>query len=99
LASGAFDEKCPKLVLCASGLRKSILVLECDDIQHANFSNGFDAVKTILAERDVRADIIDYVETDAFPWSGRVFKDGELLGNRPCARRLEAFSVREKPDS
>lgn len=59
----------------ASGGRTSVLVLESDDFQHANFNVSFDTVEKALAERGDRPDIIVYVETDASPWSAWVFKD------------------------
>jgi hypothetical protein len=77
----AFDEKCPKLATWSRDGRVSVLVLECDDFQHANFQNGFTAVESVLAEGVHRPDIIVYVETDAAPWSAWVFKDGDRLGN------------------
>lgn len=83
----AFDDKCPKLSEWSSGDRTSVLVLECDDFQHANFSVSFDAVGTVLAERPDRPDIIVYVETDTSPWSAWVFKDGERVGNDAMRNR------------
>src|SRR4029078_11329420 len=83
----AFDEKCPKLAAWAHGGRTSVLVLECDDYQHANFSVSFDAVEEVLKERTDRPDIIVYVETDSAPWSAWVFKDGERLGNDAMRNR------------
>jgi hypothetical protein len=77
----AFDEKWPKLAAWSADGRVSVLVLECDDFQHANFKNGFTAVESVLAEGVHRPDIIVYVETDAAPWSAWVFKDGDRLGN------------------
>lgn len=77
----AFDEKWPKLAAWSADGRVSVLVLECDDFQHANFNNGFTAVESVLAEGVHRPDIIVYVETDAAPWSAWVFKDGDRLGN------------------
>ena len=65
----------------------SVLVLECDDFQHANFGVSVDAVEIVLAERPDRPDIIVYVETDASPWSAWVFKDGERIGNDAMRNR------------
>ncbi len=83
----AFDDKCPKLAAWASGGRRSLLVLESDDIQHANFSVNFDAVKCVLAERGDQPYIIVYVETDTSPWNAWVFKDGERVGNAAMLNR------------
>lgn len=83
----AFEDKCPKLAAWSSGGRRSVLVLESDDFQHANFSVSFDAVEKVLAERQDVPDIIVYVETDASPWSAWVFKDGERLGNAAMLNR------------
>ena len=77
----AFDEKWPKLAAWSRDGRLSVLVLECDDFQHANFQNGFTAVERVVPEGVHRPDIIVYVETDAAPWSAWVFKDGDRLGN------------------
>ena len=76
-----------QLSVWASGGRTSVLVLECDDFQHANFGVSVDAVEIVLAERPDRPDIIVYVETDASPWSAWVFKDGERLGNDTMRNR------------
>ncbi len=83
----AFNDKCPKLSRWASGGRASVLVLESDDFQHANFSVSFDAVEKVLAERADRPHIIVYVETDASPWSAWVFKDGDRVGNDAMRNR------------
>lgn len=83
----AFDDKCPKLSTWASGGRTSVLVLESDDVQHANFNVSFEAVEKVLAERTDRPDIIVYVETDASPWSAWVFKDGDRVGNAAMRNR------------
>jgi hypothetical protein len=83
----AFNEKCPKLTAWAGEGRKSVLVLESDDYQHANYSVSYGAVKQILAERSDQPDIIVYVETDAYPWSAWVYKDGERIGNAAMRTR------------
>lgn len=83
----AFDAKCPKLAAWATGGRRSVLVLECDDIQHANFSVSFDAVMKVLPERTDPPDLIVYVETDGSPWSAWVFKDRERVGNAAMRNR------------
>jgi len=54
----AFDDKCPKLAAWSSGGRTSVLVLECDDFQHANFNVSFVAVEKVLAESGYRPDVI-----------------------------------------
>lgn len=83
----AFDDKCPKLAAWSSGGRRSVLVLESDDYQHANFSISFDAVEKVLAEHQDAPHMIVYVETDASPWSAWCFKDGERLGNAAMLNR------------
>ena len=82
-----FNQKCPKLAAWASGGRTSVLVLESNDYQHADYSLSYEALKSILAERTDQPDIIVYVETDACPWSARVFKDKERVGNAALRNR------------
>ena len=83
----AFAEKCPKLSKWATEGRASVLVLESDDYQHANFMLSFDAMEKVLAERTDQPDVVVYVETDASPWSAWVFKDGERVGNDAMRNR------------
>ena len=83
----AFAKKCPKLATWATEGRASVLVLESDDSQHADFNVSFDAVAKVLAERTDQPDIVVYVETDASPWSAWVFKDAERIGNDAMRNR------------
>ena len=77
----AFDSKCPKLAAWSGNDRVSVLVLEADDIQLSNVFLVFHAVEQVLAERADIPDVIIFVETDAGPMSGWVFKDGPYTGN------------------
>jgi len=76
----AFDEKCPKLFRWAQGGRRSVLVLESDDPQHANVAAAMAVVNRLLNQRTDAPDIIVYVETEV-PWYAWVLKDGALVGD------------------
>ncbi len=92
----AFTKKCPKLATWATEGRASVLVLESDDSQHANFGVSFDAVTKVLAERTDQPDIVVYVETDASPWIAWVFKDGERqVGTMLCVIETANISMSE----
>ena len=82
----AFDDKCPKLARWSRG-RTSVLVLESDDSELPDFSISFDAVREVLEGRDDQPDTIVYVETDVWPWSAWVFKDGKRVGNAAMRNR------------
>jgi hypothetical protein len=77
----ALDAKCPKLAKWAGNSRKSVLLLEADDIQHSNVSVAFAAFGRAIRERSDQPDIVIFVETDASPMHGWMFKEGDRLGD------------------
>ena len=76
----ALDAKCPKLATWAGDECTSILILEANDIQLSNVSVVYSAVAPALAERSDQPDVVVLVETDGYPWSGWIFKEGDRLG-------------------
>jgi len=77
----ALDAKCPKLATWAHDGRRSILILEANDMQHSNVSVVYQALAPALSERDDSPDIVVLVETDGDPWHGWILKEGDLLGD------------------
>jgi hypothetical protein len=77
----SMTRKLPKLAQWARGGRRSVLVLESNDIQHSNVFAIFDAAKQVMSERDDAPDILVVVETDGSPWYGWVMKEGAHVGD------------------
>jgi hypothetical protein len=77
----ALNDKCPKLVAWASDGRRSILVLEANDIQLSNSFVAFDAFRQAITERNDQPDIVVFVETDGSPMYGWIFKEGDRFGD------------------
>lgn len=80
-ARRTFEAKCPKLAAWSGDDLVSVLVLEANDIQLSNVFLVWEAVKQVIAERTDIPDVIIFVETDASPMSGWVFKDGPHTGD------------------
>jgi hypothetical protein len=77
----ALTDKCPKLAAWAADGRKSVLVLEADDIQLSNSEVAYEAFKQAIAEHKDQPDIVVFVETDGGPMYGWMFKEGDRFGD------------------
>ena len=77
----ALDDKCPKLAAWAADGRRSILVLQADDIQLSNCWLAYKAFKQTIAERKDQPDIVMFVENDGGPMYGWMFKEGHRFGD------------------
>ena len=77
----ALDNKCPKLAVWAADGRRSVLVLEADDIQLSNCWLAYKAFKQAISERKDQPDIVVFIENDAGPMYGWMFKEGYRFGN------------------
>jgi hypothetical protein len=102
----AFDSRCPKLATWSGDDRVSVLVLEADDIQHSNVFLVRPVVEQVISERTDIPDVIIFVETDASPMSGWVFKDGQYTGDdvpmpdgRRCYWQGQLRPVSDRPNS
>ena len=71
----ALNEKCPKLHAWSRNGEVSVLVLESNDIQHANCVNTSAAIRRGLDQRNDQPDVVLLVETDGSPMFGWVLKD------------------------
>ena len=77
----ALDNKCPKLAVWAADGRRSVLVLEADDIQLSNCWLAYKTFKQAISERKDQPDIVVFIENDAGPMYGWMFKEGYRFGN------------------
>jgi hypothetical protein len=57
------------------------LIIEAGDIQHSNVFVVNEAVARALRERSDQPDVVVLVETDGHPWSGRILKERDRLGD------------------
>jgi hypothetical protein len=71
----------PKLRAWAADNRRSVLILEANDIQLSNASLVLRALAAALPARQDQPDTVVLVETDGSPWFGWVLKDGARTGD------------------
>ena len=71
----ALDRKCAKLAAHHADSRRTVLVLESDDVALANRHEVGEALREVLAARTEVPDLVFLVETEDEPWYGWVLKE------------------------
>ena len=75
----ALNRKCPKLLQEQIGGRRSILVLESDDVALANRTAIAEAAVAELSTRCDAPDIVVWARTSTHPWKALFIKDGSSM--------------------